>query len=393
MATTRRQAEYLAGSGDRVTVVAAEPPADWQGVDYLAVPRLDSRVWRFAEYLAEGISRRLPPSLRRLSLAGFVDKYRFPYSAARTIARMQPNLKIDACVCCQHFGANGLAAAGLPFALVAHGDIFDHPPDAFSPAVAALYRRSAVLSYRTARHVITVSRSLRDRAITCGAAPDWVTVIPNGICADDLSGYGAESDARAADMELLFVGRLAAEKAVDVALRAVARLHEPMYRLRVIGDGPERGKLESLAAKLGLDGRVEFLGYRPRHSLRGYYETADVVLLPSLCEANPVVLLESQLCGRPIIASRVGGVPDVVTHGSNGLLVPPGDDVALAEAILQLWNDPSQRQAMSVRARQKAAEFSWPSLLEAFTTVVHRSFSSGDVPSPTDSPVSRAAGP
>ncbi len=379
MTTTRRQAEYLASRGDRVTVVSADHPEGWKGVDHLYAPHIDGHLWLALEYLAEGISHRILRRWPRWSLSGFFDKYRFPHSAARVIADAQSTWSFDGFVCSQHFCAMGLAVRGLPFVLVAHGDIFEHPPSAFTAAVEAFYRRAALVSYRAACHVVTVSRSLRSRAIACGAEDNCVTVIPNGIGKEDLSErggawLGSGTGERVADLELLFVGRLAAEKAVDIALRAVSQLPRAAYRLRIVGNGPELGRLVDLAQELGISDYLQFLGYQPRHALLHYYDTADIVLLPSLTEAHPLTLLECQLLGVPAIASCVGGVRDVITHGWNGLLVSPGNVQELSDAIFALWRNPTLRLEMSLHARQNATDFSWANLLETFRKVLHLSF-------------------
>jgi glycosyltransferase involved in cell wall biosynthesis len=373
MSTTRRQAEYLAEQGDDVTVLSNEAPAGWRGIRYVHAPAVEGRFWRTVDRVAEAYSSRLPAALRLFSLRTVIAQWRFAYSAAKRVAELAKTGPVDGCICCQHFCANGLVGPGLPpYVLVAHGDIFEHPRAAFSLAMRRLYRRSAMHSYRTARHVVTVSQALRERAIRCGAAPERVSVIPNGIAAEEIGGDDAQPAERRAEFELLYVGRLSAEKAVDVAIRALALIKLPSMRLRIIGDGPTRGALEKLTAKLGLNDSIEFLGAQPRHSLGGYYAAADVVLLPSLSEAQPVVTLEAQLCGKPMIASRVGGVPDVIVHGRNGLLVPPGDVAALADAIRTLRTEPKLRVAMSAEARETAKDFAWPSLLERFHDVVYQ---------------------
>jgi glycosyltransferase involved in cell wall biosynthesis len=378
MSTTRRQAEYLAEQGDDVTVLSNEAPAGWRGIRYVHAPAVEGRTWRTLDRVAEAYSSRLPAALRRFSLRTVIAQWRFAYSAAKRVAELAKTEPVDGCICCQHFCANGLAGPGLPpYVLVAHGDIFEHPRAAFSLAMRRLYRRSAMHSYRTARHVVAVSQALRARAIRCGAAPERVSVIPNGIAAEEIGGDDAQPAERRAEFELLYVGRLSAEKAVDVAIRALALIKLPSMRLRIIGDGPTRGALEKLTAKLGLNDSIEFLGAQPRHSLGGYYAAADVVLLPSLSEAQGLAVLEAQICGTPVIASRVGGIPDMIEDGRNGLLVPPSDVDALSAAVRTLWSHAELRTSMAAGALESVKDFAWHSLLEAFDVILRAALDQG----------------
>jgi glycosyltransferase involved in cell wall biosynthesis len=158
---------------------------------------------------------------------------------------------------------------------------------------------------------------------------------------------------------LLTAAYLIQAKGVDVAVRALARLTDSVV-LWVVGDGEELPALEALAARLNLSRRVRFLGLRPR--VEPYMQAADAFACPSLwAEAAGLVNIEAQACGLPVLASRIGGIPEYVVDGRTGLLFPPGDSEALALAIRKLLDDPAALQAMSARARELALErFSAP---------------------------------
>jgi glycosyltransferase involved in cell wall biosynthesis len=154
------------------------------------------------------------------------------------------------------------------------------------------------------------------------------------------------------------VGRLQPEKGVDVFLRAAALVSArvPSARFVVVGDGPLRGELEALAGRLGLEGRVEFLGYRPdaRELLGGL----DVLAVSSRSDGAPLVVLEALTAGVPVVGSAVGGIPDQIRHGREGLLVPPGDPHALADALAALVAEPARARAMGAAGRRRARDFS-----------------------------------
>lgn len=174
-------------------------------------------------------------------------------------------------------------------------------------------------------------------------------------------------------MRLLFVGRLVERKGVHRLLEALARLADPgSVRLSVVGDGPERPRLERLAAELGVAERVEFAGFVPAEGLRRAFEEADALVLPAVydrkgdVEGLGVVLIEALAHGRPVIGSDAGGIPDIVVDGETGLLVPPDDPAALARAIERLRDDPVAARAFGARGRAWVErQFGWERIIGA----------------------------
>jgi glycogen(starch) synthase len=155
---------------------------------------------------------------------------------------------------------------------------------------------------------------------------------------------------------LLCVGRLAPEKGFELALSAFASLVErfPSARLIVGGDGPERASLVQQAADLGISSRVDFVGWVAPKRVQVLMNSATIVVLPSWTEGLPLVATEAAQVARPVVATRVGGMPEVVLHGETGLLVEPGDSAALAAAITSLLEDPRRARAMAEAARRRA---------------------------------------
>ena len=153
---------------------------------------------------------------------------------------------------------------------------------------------------------------------------------------------------------MLFVGRLAEQKRVDVLLEAFARLagRRPDVALRLAGDGPERAALERRAARLGLAGRVEWLG--ARDDVPALLAEATVLALPSSGEGVPNVALEAMAAGVPVVATDIPGTRDVVADGAEGLLVPAGDAPALAGALERVLGDPALRERLGQAGRARA---------------------------------------
>src|SRR6266487_3478758 len=171
---------------------------------------------------------------------------------------------------------------------------------------------------------------------------------------------------------LPLVGRLVERKGVAHLIEAIARLGrgDEGARLEIVGDGPERPGLEALAGRLGVASRVVFRGKIPPDELQASYARAAVCVLPSVLDARGdteglgVVLLEAMNHGTPVIASRVGGIPDIVEDGVSGLLVPPGDADALAAAVRRVRDDPDLARRLGEGGRRRLREqFNWPAIV------------------------------
>jgi glycosyltransferase involved in cell wall biosynthesis len=186
-----------------------------------------------------------------------------------------------------------------------------------------------------------------------------LAVIANGI---DTACYTEECDADAVRRELGIpagapvvgtVGRLHEVKRQDVLLRAFKRVRErvPGAHLLLVGDGPLREELATRSGQLGLSGYVHFAGYQ-QHTTP-YLRTMTCFALPSRSEGMPQSLLEACVAGVPVVASRVGGIPEVIEHGRTGLLVESGDEGALADGLVELLGSTERSRALSEAARAK----------------------------------------
>jgi glycosyltransferase involved in cell wall biosynthesis len=239
--------------------------------------------------------------------------------------------------------AASTVGTGVPFVYRSIGD-----PHAWASTAA-----------RRARVRAAVARSTAVVALWSGAAVTWhemlgvpaarLFVIPNAAPVADFSPAD-EPARRAARVTLglppdltiaLFLGALSPEKRVDLAIEATSRL--PDLHLVVAGDGPERARLEA-AAGVAAPGRVHFLGQTPHPQVP--LTAADMLVLPSDTEGQPRVVVEAGLSGLPVVATRVGGLSEIIVEGKTGLLVPPGDVARLADAV---------RVALAARERMGSA--------------------------------------
>jgi glycosyltransferase involved in cell wall biosynthesis len=162
------------------------------------------------------------------------------------------------------------------------------------------------------------------------------------------------------DRTILFIGRLTEIKGLEVLFRAACGED---WRLLIAGDGPGRQHLQNLAGMLKIDacftGQVDRSGRERLLALAGAVVIPSIVLPDGRTEGTPVVCLESLAAGRPVIASRVGGLPEIITDGENGLLVEPGDPNALRETLKLVLSDRSIQQRLKSAARQSALRFDW----------------------------------
>jgi len=258
-------------------------------------------------------------------------------------------------------GATASKMLGVPLVLVAHGS--DVNRYALASSAFALLARG---STRQARAVLAASEPLRRALVDRLSVPrEKVSVLPMGV--DDglfPSLPAAEEDAERLRREaraalrlepgrrtILFVGDLIPEKGVPELLAAHAALRGLDVELCLIGDGPLRG---------GSTGgeRVRYLGRLPQQELPAWYRAADLLVLPSHSEGSPVTLMEALSLGTPVVATAVGGIPDLLREDAVGRLVPPGDVPALEKVLRELLSDPGSIARMREGIRRNPQDFS-----------------------------------
>lgn len=249
---------------------------------------------------------------------------------------------------------------------------------------------------RRAARVIAVSDAVQRRLVERdNIPPEKITMIPNAV--------PAASEARCAVQPLPdewregplvgVVARLHPDKGVANFLKAASRVAPlfPKARFIVAGDGPLREELEGLVRRLGL-GNAHFLGFRA--DSRALTGMLDILVVPSLTEGAPLVVLEAMAAGIPVVATAVGGIPDQIRHGEEGLLVPPRDPVALGDALLKLLRNPDLAQRMgNAGLRRTAIEFSHAKMVARVEAVYHAALGIPRAPSADrEEPESWAAG-
>jgi glycosyltransferase involved in cell wall biosynthesis len=191
-------------------------------------------------------------------------------------------------------------------------------------------------------------------------------VVPNVVDASAFAPPADRSTAAPGGPRLLNVAALAEKKGHRHLLDALSEL--PGATLEVVGDGELRGELERRADSLGLGDRVRFLGELPKREVAELMRAADLFVLPSLAENLPVVLIEAQASGLPAVATRVGGVPELVDDAA-GVLAPPSDPPALAAAIRDALSRDFDRSALAARAR---ARYGYDAIGERWTAIYER---------------------
>jgi glycosyltransferase involved in cell wall biosynthesis len=225
-------------------------------------------------------------------------------------------------------------------------------------------------AYRTAHRVVANSLAAAEQLGREGVPDERIVVIPNGIDVDAFATRSAAPEAVgpvSRSPVITMVANLRPEKGHDVLLRAARHVLQrvPEARLRFVGDGPTRGRLVDLATSLGIGHAVEFLGHR--EDVPALLLDSAVYAFPSKTEAFPNGLIEGMAAGLPVVASAVGGMLELVDHGHNGLLVPPGDEQALAVAILRLLSDTDTAVRLGRAARATIEErYSFDRMIAAF---------------------------
>ena len=271
--------------------------------------------------------------------------------AYRLIRRLRPAI-VHA-----HSSKAGLVArlaarlAGVPAIFTAHGWAFTEGAPQRRRMIAIL---SETLAASWSARIICVSRYDHDLALRYHVAPaDRLVTIYNGI--EDVSPGLLAAPTSSTTVGLVMVARLSPPKDAGCLIRAARGLAGD-WQISFVGDGELLAAAAQLADGLGLGSRVLFLG--PRRDVPQILAGSHVFVLASNYEGLPISIIEAMRAGLPIVASNVGGVPELVTNGDNGFLVPRGDASALAEALQRLIDDPALRQRMGQRSRQRyLAEF------------------------------------
>lgn len=343
------------------------------------------------EMLAEGVRLvRIPAGparpLPKQALATLVPEF------ALGIARFRLDERLRYAVVHSHYWLSGLAGMRL----ARRWDV---------PHIAMFHTLGAVKNRARLGEAEPPARIVGERAVACAAdsivcataheqgllrrlysiATERTVVIPCGVDTGlfrprNRAAARAQLALPADGRIILYVGRIEPLKGLDVAVDALARLGEPAPLLLVVGGDeaaqPEIARLRALATARGVAEHVRFVPAVPQQHLPLYYAAADVCIVPSYYESFGMAALEAQACGRPVVASRVGGLTDVVRDGVTGYLVPWHCPEPFTERLDLLLRNNALRERMGQSARDHAARFAWPAIarrLEAlYTDVIER---------------------
>jgi glycosyltransferase involved in cell wall biosynthesis len=250
-------------------------------------------------------------------------------------------------------------------------DEFQDAPAGYAVRSLKALRRYAL---RASHSIIVPSR------YTGGLVRRWVpdtppvTVIPNAVEPKSTqTQFALKSELRTL-AKLAFVGRLIPLKRVDMLLDLVAAM--PDVGLVVAGDGPEQSALIRAAHNLGIDDRVQFTGAIDEESVWSLLSQCELLVLNSTTENCPHVVLEAMAVGLPVVATRVGGVPEIVKDGITGILVDAGKPAELKSAVAKLLSDPELRRNLGMAGKASIGRFSWPSAADAVASVLRQACTS-----------------
>ncbi len=281
-----------------------------------ARPGLKGRIWQMFYFLEAGVLAR------RLQREGADHLHNHFADSSANVAMLASKL------------------ADVPFSFTLHG-----PAELFEPESWHLKEKIAHAAY-----TFCISHFARSQAMLFSDPAHWgkLKIIHCGVTPERYETLAPEGSG----LDLLFVGRLTQIKGLRVLFEALeaVRATRPDVRLTLIGDGDDRAFAQAEADRLG---GVTLLGFQSQDEVAAALSKAHALVLPSFAEGVPVVLMEAMASGRPVIATQVGGVSELVENGISGFIVPPGDTVALKDAILMLAHDPDVRHTMGAKGREK----------------------------------------
>lgn len=306
-------------------------------------------------------ARRIPlDRITGLQVAASTDVWRVGMRAAR---EFKPDV-IHAHTLFYHTSLVAAAVARrfrVPLLVTLHVGAVGALPQPYR-AMTQLYEGTAGrLLLAGARRVICVSNDVQRHALSLGVPGSKLSVVPNGV---DATRYRPGERVGSGPPVVLCVGRLILNKGQHLLLEAVAELRQRglALRLLLVGDGPSEKQLRQQVARLGIDDVVEFLGHRD--DVDSLLAASDIFVRPSLTEGMSLAVLEALAAGLPVVATDVSGSRQLIEDGVNGVVVPPGCSVELANGLRGLVQDPALRKQIGACARERARAYDWSNIAE-----------------------------
>jgi glycosyltransferase involved in cell wall biosynthesis len=217
--------------------------------------------------------------------------------------------------------------------------------------------------FKKATIVICLTRSDALEVMKLGCPREKIRILPNPV---DTELFVPKSDMEESNL-IVWIGRFVPEKGVHVLINAAKKVVNQRNDVKflLVGDGPLKQKMIFLVKTLKLEKYVAFRGSVPHEEVPKFLQKSTLVVIPSLREGMPFILLEAMACGKPVVGSNIPGIKDVITHLKNGLSVPPGDSEALANAIMFLLENEDIRKNLGRNARQLMVEkYNWDKYLK-----------------------------
>jgi glycosyltransferase involved in cell wall biosynthesis len=356
---------------------AGDPPVHLHAFSY--APRRWRRlhVWGYAGALVADTTLR-PETIAVLPLAVASSRM----ALARLARRIEPHvLHAHWLLPNAPIAASVAGRLGKPLVVSLHGS------GAFMAERHPVLARAARFALRQASHVTACSRDLASRAVRLGAPEESVTAIPYGVEASAFAPATGDARARArlelgvADdtFVILAVGRLVAKKGFEFLIRALETIQDSGTQplLVIAGEGDLESRLKDVASESGTTERVVFLGNVDRERIGRLFAAADTLAVPSIhddagnVDGLPNVVLEGLASGLPLVASGIAGIPDVIRHEQNGLLVPEKESGALSSALRRLAVDPGLRHRLGGAARRVVEEsLDWDSITARYARIL-----------------------
>lgn len=264
----------------------------------------------------------------------------------------------------------------------AHARELLYNPYKYYPVLGWIYalKRRYVLS--KIDHFFPVSNYTAGVLRKLGVDSDKITVVPNGSDPELFKPMNTDTLKKDLNLEnrkvILTVTRMVKRKGVDTVLHALSAIRDkfPDLLYLIAGEGPEEARLKKLTAKLNLQNHVRFIGRIDYKKLPEYYNASDIFIMASRTELPDVegygiVFLEANACGKPVIGTNSGGVPDAIIHGETGLIVPENDALKLAEAVSELLDNPEKATLIGVKGRERVVnEMNWDTVSKMLTNQI-----------------------
>lgn len=288
----------------------------------------------------------------------------------RSRALMLDHLHVHSCASAAHVVALARRLGGPPYSLHLHGDL---------PVYGTDHAQKSELASFVAAAARPTEAQLHDQV---GLPPTRTCTLIMGVDTDRFTPPPPSAEP-GGPLRAITVARLHRAKGYGAALEAVRALLDRGIdvRYRIVGTGPHRDEIEADVARLGLTQQVELVGSRGEDEVIEELRGADVFVLPTLGEASPVSVMEAMAAGLPVVCSRVGGLPDMLSDGVEGFLVEPGDTPALVAALERLARAPAHRAALGEAARRRAvAQFDSRACARRFLDAIARSAAQAHAP-------------